>query len=71
MFKRFWKPERRREVRSLISDYNEGLRLMRQGDGRDEWAGNRIAYEAREQLRSLGYDIDGTRPDLKPLDRRA
>lgn len=68
---RFRKPEKRREVRELIKSYNEGLRLMRVGDGRDEWAGNHIAYEARERLRSLGYDIDGTRPDLTSIDRRA
>lgn len=67
---RFWKlfhPAQARERDRQVRNYAEGRRLMRHGDGYDERVGNRIAFEAREALRTMGYDIDGTRPDLTRL----
>jgi hypothetical protein len=49
-------PER---VAFLVDDYEEGRRLMRFGDGADELIGNAIAFKAREELRSMGYDETG------------
>lgn len=70
---RFWKRNKRapipqRHLRKItgqhVKNYREGRHLMRHGDGADEYIGMDIARKARDELRLMGYDIDGTRPDL-------
>lgn len=57
------------EVKRELESYWEGRRLMRVGDGADEWIGMDIASRARSALNKMGYDPDGTRPDLKSIER--
>lgn len=57
---------KRKAAATAAKRYREAMRLVRQGDGADEFIGMQLAREAREELHALGYDIDGTRPDLKP-----
>lgn len=59
--------QRKKRVNAALKRYREGIRLMRQGDGADEWIGMSLAREGRDALNKLGYDVDGTRPDLKKI----
>jgi len=54
-----------RKASRAFEQYEEGIRLMRHGDGMDEYLGMHIAREARAELNSLGWDVDGTQPHLE------
>lgn len=69
LLKRFRKPKISAEFKRQVENYREGLRLMRNGDGADEWIGMDIARDARDALREMGYDIEGSRPDLIRINR--
>jgi hypothetical protein len=59
----FGRKRRERKVAALVASYDEGRRLMRQGDGADEWIGSHIARGALLALADLGRGVDG-----QPLD---
>lgn len=56
---------RKRKAKAAAKEYEDAMRLVRQGDDGDLYIGLRLSREARDELNALGYDIDGTRPDLK------
>lgn len=56
-----------REVRKHVEGYKEGRRLMRQGDGADEWFGMSIARENLLALVSLGRNEKGEKVDRAEL----
>lgn len=58
---------RKRKVASHIKGYREGRRLMRNGDGADEWAGMQIAREHVLALVALGRDEFGEKVDREAL----
>ena len=57
---RIWKTKKQ-QVAFLVRQRNEGFRLMRQGDGYDEFYGIRTYNEAVEELKALGYDERGNK----------
>jgi hypothetical protein len=54
----------RREVAEHVKGYAEGRRLMRHGDGADEWLGMRLVRENLLALTDLGYDEHGRKATL-------
>lgn len=57
----------KREVRVLVEGYKEGRRLMRHGDGVDEWYGMSIARENLLALVALGRNEEGEKVDRAEL----
>lgn len=55
------RPFGRGAPRTLLKDYAEGRRLMRHGDGADEWLGMRFAKDAQDALEVQGFNTDGSR----------
>ena len=55
---RIWKSKKKR-IERLVKQYKEGFRLMRNGDGADEWYGIKIMNEARDELAAMNRDPYG------------
>ena len=55
---RIWKSKKKR-IERLVKQYKEGFRLMRHGDGADEWYGIKIMNEARDELAAMNRDPYG------------
>lgn len=56
----FWRrTASRREIESHVEGYREGRRLMRHGDGADEWIGMSLTKEHLLALIGLGLDTEG------------
>ena len=55
---RIWKSKKKR-IERLVKRYKEGFRLMRNGDGADEWYGIKIMNEARDELAAMNRDPYG------------
>lgn len=55
---RIWKSKKKR-IKRLVKQYKEGFRLMRNGDGADEWYGIKIMNEARDELAAMNRDPYG------------
>lgn len=60
---------RKRLVAQHVKGYQEGRRLMRQGDGADEWVGMDMVRLHLRALVSLGYDQHGQKHTEPELDR--
>lgn len=63
----FGRRRREREVATWVRRYDEGRRLMRQGDGADEWVGQDITREALRRLVALGRNHQGEKVDTAGL----
>lgn len=55
----------KQEVRRHVEGYKEGRRLMRQGDGADEWIGMSITKEHLLALIALGCDEHGEKASVE------
>lgn len=56
------------KVKRYVEGYREGRRLMRQGDGADEWIGMDIARTNLLALVSMGRDETGQKVSQAELD---
>jgi hypothetical protein len=54
---------KKREIAEHVKGYREGRRLMRHGDGADEWIGMSLTKKHLLALLDLGYGPDGNKVD--------
>jgi hypothetical protein len=56
---------KKREIKEHVEGYREGRRLMRHGDGADEWIGMDLTRKHLLALVDLGCDETGSKVDVK------